>query len=140
MKAIVHTRYGPPDELQLKEVEKPVPKDNEVLIKIYATTVTSSDCNLRNFTFTPKLFLLPMRTQLGFKEPKVSILGVDLAREIEAVGRDVARFRRGDQVFGTPDPAYGAHAEYICIPEDGVLTTKPLCANIGWTTLLQKLV
>jgi NADPH:quinone reductase-like Zn-dependent oxidoreductase len=91
MKAILHTKYGPPDELQLKEVEKPVPKDNEVLIKIHATTVTSSDCNVRNFTFTPKLFLLPMRMQFGFKKPKINILGIDLAGEIEAVGKDVKR-------------------------------------------------
>jgi len=125
MKAIVHTKYGPPDELQLKEVEKPVPKANEVLIKIHATTVTSSDCNVRNFTFTPKLFLLPMRMQFGFKKPKINILGIDLAGEIEAVGKDVKRFKKGDQVFGTPDPALGAHAEYICIPEDGVLAKKP---------------
>ncbi len=130
MKAIVHTEYGPPDELQLKEVEKPVPKDNEVLIKIHATTVTTSDCNIRNFTFVPKLFLLPMRMQFGFKKPKINILGIDLAGEIEAVGKDVKRFKKGDQVFGTPDTALGAHAEYICIPEDGVLTKKP--ANTTW--------
>jgi NADPH:quinone reductase-like Zn-dependent oxidoreductase len=130
MKAIVHTGYGPPDELQLKEVEKPVPKEDQVLIKIHATTVTTSDCNIRNLTFVPKLFLLPMRMQFGFNKPKVNILGVDLAGEITAVGQDVERFKVGDQVFGTPDPAYGAHAEYVCIPEDGVLTTKP--ANTTW--------
>ena len=130
MKAIVHTRYGPPDELQLKEVEKPVPKDDEVLIRIHATTVTTSDCNIRNFTFVPKVFLLPSRMQFGFKEPRINILGLDLAGEIEAVGKDVRRFKEGDQVFGTPEPALGAHAEYICIPEDGVLTIKP--ANTTW--------
>jgi len=130
VKAIVHTKYGPPDELQLKEVEKPVPKDDEVLIKIHATTVTTSDCNIRNFTFVPKLFLLPSRMQFGFMKPKINILGLDLAGEIEAVGKDVRRFKKGDQVFGTPEPALGAHAEYICIPEDGVLTIKP--ANTTW--------
>jgi len=130
MKAIVHTKYGPPDELQLKEVEKPVPKDNEVLIRIHATTVTTSDCNVRNFTFVPKLFLLPARMYIGFKEPKINILGIDLAGEIEAVGKDVKRLKKGDQVFGTPEPALGAHAEYTCIPEDGVLTIKP--ANTTW--------
>jgi len=130
MKAILHTKYGPPDELQLKEVEKPVPKDNEVLIKIHATTVTTSDCNVRNFTFVPKLFLLPSRMNFGFKKPKINILGIDLAGEIEAVGKDVKRFKEGDQVFGTPELALGAHAEYICIPEDGVLTIKP--ANTTW--------
>jgi NADPH:quinone reductase-like Zn-dependent oxidoreductase len=125
MKAIVHTKYGPPDELQLKEVEKPVPKEDEVLIKIHATTVTTSDCNVRNFTFVPNLFLLPSRMQLGFNKPKINILGVDLTGEIEAVGVDVKRFIKGDQVFGTPGTAMGTHAEYICMPEDGVLTIKP---------------
>jgi len=130
MKAIVHTAYGPPDELQLKEVEKPVPKDDEVLIKIHATTVTTTDCNARNLTFVPRFLRLPMRMQFGFRKPKIEILGVDLAGEIEAVGKDVKRFEIGDQVFGTPEPALGAHAEYICIPEDGVLTKKP--ANMTW--------
>jgi 2-desacetyl-2-hydroxyethyl bacteriochlorophyllide A dehydrogenase len=125
VKAIVHTKYGPPDELQLKEVEKPVPKEDEVLIKIHATTVTTSDCNIRNLTFVPKLFLLPMRMQFGFIKPKNHILGFDLAGEIEAAGKDVTRFKVGDQVFGTTEPAYGAHAEYVCLPEDGVLTIKP---------------
>jgi len=125
MKAIVHTKYGPPDELQLKEVEKPVPKDNEVLIKIHATTVTTSDCNIRNLTFVPKVFLLPMRMQFGILKPKNNILGFDLAGDVEAAGKDVTRFKEGDQVFGTTEPAYGAHAEYICLPEDGVLTIKP---------------
>ncbi|MGD8969324.1 MAG: NAD(P)-dependent alcohol dehydrogenase [Anaerolineae bacterium] len=125
MKAIVHTEYGPPDELQLKEVEKPVPKDNEVLIRILATTVTTSDCNIRNLTFVPKLLRLPMRMQLGLLRPKNRILGFDLAGDVEAAGKDVTRFKTGDQVFGTTEPAYGAHAEYICLPEDGVLTLKP---------------
>jgi NADPH:quinone reductase-like Zn-dependent oxidoreductase/ferredoxin len=130
VKAIVHTKYGPPDELQLQEVEKPVPKEDEVLIKIHATTVTTSDCNVRNFTFVPKLFLLPSRMNSGFKKPKIKILGVDLAGEIEAVGKDVKRFKEGDHIFGTPEPALGAHAEYICIPEDGALTIKP--AKTTW--------
>jgi NADPH:quinone reductase-like Zn-dependent oxidoreductase len=125
MKAIVHTGYGPPDELELKEVEKPVPKEDEVLIKIHATTVTTTDCNVRNLTFVPKLLRLPMRMQFGFLKPKIKILGIDLAGEIEAAGKDVKRFKIGDQVFGTPEPALGAHAEYICIPEDGVLAKKP---------------
>ncbi|MCJ7537790.1 MAG: NAD(P)-dependent alcohol dehydrogenase [Anaerolineales bacterium] len=130
MKAIVHTKYGPPDELQLKEVEKPVPKADEVLIKIHATTVTTTDCNLRNFTFVPKVFLLPSRLQLGFTKPKINILGVELAGEIEAAGVDVERFKKGDQVFGSSEPALGAHAEYICMPENGALTIKP--PNTTW--------
>jgi NADPH:quinone reductase-like Zn-dependent oxidoreductase len=130
MKAILHTKYGPPDELQFKEVEKPVPKEDEVLIKIHATTVTTTDCNIRNSTFVPTLFLLPSRMQLGFNKPKINILGVELAGDIEAAGVDVKRFKKGDQVFGTPGPPLGAHAEYICMPENGVLTTKP--ANITY--------
>jgi NADPH:quinone reductase-like Zn-dependent oxidoreductase len=125
MKAIVHTKYGPPDELQLKEVEKPVPKDNEVLIKIHATTVTSTDCNVRNFTFVSKSFKLIARIMFGFKKPNINILGIDLAGEIEAVGKDVKLFKEGDSVFGSPGSSFGAHAEYICMPEKGVLVKKP---------------
>jgi len=125
MKAIVHTAYGPPDELQLKEVEKPIPGDNEVLIRIYATTVTTSDCNVRNFTFVPKSFRFPARIYFGFKKPKFKILGVDFAGEIEAVGRDVKLFKEGDQVFGSPGTKLGAHAEYISLPEKGALAIKP---------------
>ncbi|UCD97371.1 MAG: NAD(P)-dependent alcohol dehydrogenase [Chloroflexota bacterium] len=125
MKAILHTEYGPPEELQFKDVEKPVPKENEVLIKIQATTVTTSDCNFRNLTFVPTLVRLPMRLQFGFNKPKYNIIGLDLAGEIEAVGADVTKFKKGDKVFGTPEPALGTYAEYICIPEDGVLTIKP---------------
>ena len=125
MKAILHTAYGPPDELQLKEVEQPVPNENEVLIKIHATTVTTSDCNIRNLSFVPKILWLPVRMQFGLSKPKNHILGFDLAGEVEAVGKDVARFNIGDQIFGTTEPAYGAHAEYICLPEDGVLANKP---------------
>jgi len=125
MKAIVHTKYGPADELQLKEVEKPVPKEDEVLIKIHATTITTTDCNVRNLTFLPRYLWLPMRLQFGLREPNTNILGIELAGEIEAVGKDVKRFQTGQQVYGTPEPALGAHAEYICIPEDGVLAEKP---------------
>ena len=125
MKAIVHTAYGPPDELRLEEVEKPAQKANQVLIRIHATTVTTSDCNIRDLTFVPKLFWLPMRLQFGVTKPKNRILGLDLAGEVEAVGAGVTRFKAGDQVFGTTEPAYGAHAEYICLPEDGVLAIKP---------------
>jgi len=130
VKAIVHTAYGPPDELQLQEVEKPVPKDNEVLIKVHATTVTSSDCNVRNLTFAPRFAVLFLRMEFGFRKPKIKILGIDVAGEIEAAGKDVTRFKKGDQVFGTTEPVYGAHAQYVCLPEDAVLTTKP--ANLTW--------
>jgi len=125
MKAILHTAYGPPEELQVIEVEKPVPKENEVLIKIHATTVTTSDCNVRNLTFTPKLFHLPMRMQFGLTKPNNNRLGLDLAGEIKAMGKEVTRFKIGDQVFGTTEPHYGAYAQYICLPEDAVITGKP---------------
>ena len=125
MKAILHTKYGPPDELQLREVAKPVPKENELLIKIRATAVTTSDCNFRNLTFVPSLVKLPMRIQFGFSKPKHNLIGLDFAGEIEAVGAGVTKFKKDDQVFGTPEPAVGTYAEYICMPEDGVLTIKP---------------
>jgi len=131
MKAILHTRFGPPDELRLKEIEKPTPRDNEVLIKIHATTVTSTDCNVRNYTFVPGVFQIPARLfMFGVFKPRISILGIDLAGEIETVGKDVERFKEGDHIFGTPGMTFGAHAEYICVPEDGVLAIKP--ANLAW--------
>ena len=130
MKAIVHMKFGPPDELQLQEVEKPVPKDNEVLIKIHATSVTTTDCNVRNFTFVTKVFYLPARLFFGVFKPRVKILGFDLAGEIEAAGKDVKQFKKGDPVFGSPGTAFGAHAEYICVPENGLLATKP--TNTSW--------
>jgi NADPH:quinone reductase-like Zn-dependent oxidoreductase len=117
--------------LRLEEVPSPVPQDHELLIKIHATTVTSTDCNMRNLTFVPWFFRLPARLfMVGALRPKVNVLGVDFAGEIVAVGEDVRRFSVGDQVFGTPGTAAGAHAEVLCLPEDGVLATKP--ANMTW--------
>jgi len=131
MKAILHTKFAPPDELQLKEVEKPTPKDNEMLIRVRATTVTSTDCNVRNFTFVPGVFQIPARLfMFGVFKPRINILGIDLAGEIEKVGKDVRRFVEGDHVFGTPGMTFGAHAEYICVREDGTLTIKS--ANMTW--------
>ena len=131
MRAVFHTTYGPPDELQLKEVEKPLPKDDEVLIKIHATTVTTTDCNVRNFTFVPGVFQIPARLfMFGVFKPRINILGIDLAGEIVAVGKDVKQFKPGDQVFGTPGIAFGAHAQYTCMPADGVLTIKP--PDLSW--------
>jgi NADPH:quinone reductase-like Zn-dependent oxidoreductase len=123
MKAIVYTKYGPPDVLQLKDVEEPIPKDNEVLIRIFATTVSSVDPRWRSFTFSP-LFWLPMRIMLGLRKPRKQILGTELSGEIESLGKDVKLFRKGDQVFGTT-PGFGCHAEYKCLPEDRVLAIKP---------------
>lgn len=132
MKAIVHTKYGPPDELQLLEVEKPVPGDNEVLIKMHATTVTTTDCNARNFTFVPQSFMLFARIMFGFKKPRIKILGIDLAGEIEAIGKDVKLFKAGDHVFGSPGTKFGGHAEFVCVPENGALAIKP--ADLSWET------
>ena len=120
MKAIVCTKYGPPDVLQLQEVAKPTPKDNEVLIRIYATTVTVSDCIVRNFTRKSNMPFLRWifgRIYLGLRKPRKPILGLELAGAIEALGKDVKRFKRGDQIFAFTFLRFGAHAEYTCLPE-----------------------
>ena len=124
MKAIVYEKYGPPEVLQLKEVEKPTPNTNEVLIRIYATTVTKYDCWARSCTAPPGFRLLS-RISSGIRKPKKPILGMELAGEIEAVGKDVKLFKKGDQVLGFSMMDLGTYAEYICLPEDGVITTKP---------------
>jgi NADPH:quinone reductase-like Zn-dependent oxidoreductase len=124
MKAVVCTKYGPPEVLQLQEVEKPTPKVNEVLIKVYATTVTLYDCWQRSGTAPPGFGLL-YRLATGFRKPKQPIFGTELAGEIEAVGKDVKLFRKGDQIFGYTGMSLGAYVEYICLPEDGVLAIKP---------------
>lgn len=119
MKTIVYTKYGPPEVLQLIEVKKPTLKDREVLIRVYATTVTATECTFRK---GESLFV---RLFTGLMRPKITTLGEELAGEIEAVGKEVKLFTKGDQIFGTAGPGFGANAEYICIPEDGVLAKKP---------------
>lgn len=118
MKAVVWTKYGPPEVLEMREVEKPTPKDDELLIKIYATTVTAGDCEMRRLDF-PFYLGLPMRLWLGVLKPKEgSIMGTELAGEVEAVGKDVRQFKVGDQVFGAAGMGLGTNAQYICLPEE----------------------
>ena len=130
MKAIVWTKYGSPDGLRLQEVNNPVPKENEVLIKVHATTVTAGDCEMRRLDL-PLMLSFPVRLYAGFLRPKrIPILGQELAGEVEQVGKGVNSFRAGDQVFGTTGFGFGAYAEYICLPADasdmqGVLAPKP---------------
>jgi NADPH:quinone reductase-like Zn-dependent oxidoreductase len=130
MKAVICTKYGPPEVLQIKEVETPLPKDNEVLIKVHATTVHIGDTKVRrlepglgpvkDFFFKPM-----MRIMLGFKGPRKKILGMELAGDIEAVGKGVTMFTIGDPVFASTEFRMGAYAQYCCIPEDGILAIKP---------------
>ena len=125
MKAVVYEKYGGPEVLELKEVDKPIPKDNEVLIKVYASTVHAGDVRMRSFTVPPAEWLLA-RLVLGIRKPRNSILGMELAGEIEEIGKDVKQFKVGDQVFAsTLWSKYGGYAEYNCIPENKVLALKP---------------
>lgn len=127
MKAIICTKYGGPDVLRLQEVEKPAPRDNEVLIKIHATTVTSGDVRIRSFTF-PAWFRPAARIVFGFRKPKRNIPGDELSGEIGSVGKDVTSFKKGDQVFAINAAGLGfggANAEYKCLPENGMISTKP---------------
>jgi 2-desacetyl-2-hydroxyethyl bacteriochlorophyllide A dehydrogenase len=124
MKAIVYEKYGSPEVLQLKEVDKPVPKDNEVLIKVHATTVTKFDCWTRSCTAPTGMGLIS-RIAGGFTKPKKTIIGTELAGEIQSTGKDVKQFKVGDQVFAFTE-ILGAYAEYICLPEDGAVAIKPV--------------
>lgn len=132
MKAIVWTKYGGPSVLQLREVEKPTPKDDELLIRVHATTVTTGDCELRRMDISAlTVFWLPMRIYVGLLRPtRIRILGQELAGEIEAVGEDVTQFKIGDQVFAAAGFKLGANAEYLCLPEDGTVALKP--ANLSF--------
>ena len=125
MKAIVYTKYGSPDVLKLKEVEKPIPKDNEVLIKVHAAEATKADCELRSFNFPVKWFWLPLRIAMGLIKPKKQILGGYFAGEVESVGKDVSKFKKGDQVFGTTKLRMGAYGQYVCLPASYTLVPKP---------------
>jgi 2-desacetyl-2-hydroxyethyl bacteriochlorophyllide A dehydrogenase len=124
MKTIEFSTYGPPETLQIKEVEKPRPQDTDVLIKVHATTVSSGDVKLRSFD-VGALYKVPLGLYMGFRKPKRQVLGDDFSGVVESVGKLVEIYRPGDRVFGTVGFAIGAHAEYVCLPEDGSYTHKP---------------
>jgi len=126
MKAIVYREYGPPDVLHLEEVAKPQPKDDEVLIRVHASSVTTGDVNCRGFVFVPPGFGPVPRLVFGLRRPKRSILGFEIAGEIEAVGKNVKTFSKGDPVFGVTGLRFGAYAEYACLPEKAPLVRKPV--------------
>jgi NADPH:quinone reductase-like Zn-dependent oxidoreductase len=125
MKAVICTKYGPPEVLQLKEIEKPSPGENEICIKVFATSVTASDCIIRGFK-VPIKFWVPMGLAIGFKKPRKSILGMVFAGEVESVGNDIKSFKKGDQVFGFDRFGFGTYAEYKCIPKEGLLVKKAM--------------
>jgi len=129
MKAAVWTAYGTPDVLQLREIDKPEPQSDEILVRIFASTVTMGDCEQRSLDL-PLWYMLPMRAFVGIRKPeRITILGMDFSGEVEAIGRDVHVFRAGDQVFGSSGIRFGTNAEYLCLPEEpegGALAIKPI--------------
>lgn len=144
MKAIVYTRYGPPDVLHIEEIAAPVPRDNELLVRVHAAEVTKSDCELRSFRFPVKWFWLPLRIAMGFRKPKRRVLGAYFSGEVESVGKDVTKFRKGDRVFGSARLRLGAYGEYMCVPDAYTLAPKPRNASFaeaaavpfgGWNAL-----
>ena len=125
MKAIVYTQYGPPDVLQLKEVNKPVPNDDEVLIKLYAAESTKADCEMRMCHFAVKWLWLPMRLTVGLRRPKRPVLGMYFAGEIVSIGKNVSKFKKTDRVFGSSKLRLGAYGEYVCLPTSFTIVQKP---------------
>lgn len=125
MKAIIYTEYGPPEVLQLQEVAKPVPKDNEILIKVMAAEATKGDCELRCFNFPVKWFWLPLRLAWGAFKPRKPILGGYFAGEVESVGKEVTKFKAGDEIFGSTGLHMGAYGEYLCLSASHTLVQKP---------------
>jgi len=131
MKAIVYEKYGTADVLKVREIEKPAPEDDEVLIKVHAVEATKADCELRSFNFAVNWFWLPLRLGMGLTKPRKQVLGGYFAGEIEAVGKDVTKFKKGDQVFGATRLLFGAYGEYVCLPEH--YTIVPMPDNLGFT-------
>ena len=125
MRAITYSRYGPPDVLQLTEVSRPIPKDDEVLVRVRAAEATKSDCEMRSFTYSVKWFWLPLRIALGVRKPRRQILGGYFSGEIESLGKDVSTFSVGDHVFGTAGLRLGAYGEYVALPARYTIVAKP---------------
>jgi len=126
MKAIVYRKYGAPDVLHLEAVEKPTPKDNELLIKVRAAEATKADCEMRSFNFPVNWFWLPLRIAFGPFKPKRIILGGYFAGEVETVGKDVSKFKKGEHVFGATGLRFGAYGEYVCLPDRYTIVPKPI--------------
>lgn len=124
MKAVVCEKYGTPEVLRVTEVDKPVPRDNEVLVKVTATTANAADARIRGAVF-PSIFNFPVKLAMGFKGPRKKVLGVELAGTIEAIGKNVTQYKVGDEIFASSGAAFGTYAEYICLPEKAVMATKP---------------
>lgn len=130
MKAVICTKYGSPDVLQLQDVKKPIPKDNEILVKIHATTVHIGDTKIRSLKpgmgFFQDLLVRPMmRIMIGFRAPRKKTLGMELAGEVEAIGINVTLFNQGDKVFASSEFRFGSYADYICLPENGLIAPLP---------------
>lgn len=130
MKAVINTKYGSPNVLQIKEIEKPKAKDNELLVKVHAVEATKSDCEMRSFKFAVKWFWLPLRLALGIFKPRRHVLGGYFAGEVESVGKDVTKFNKGDQVFGCAGFKMGCYAEYVALPDTYTIVPKP--SNISF--------
>jgi NADPH:quinone reductase-like Zn-dependent oxidoreductase len=118
MKAIVYKEYGDPGVLHIRELQKPLPKPNEILIKVRAVEATKADCELRSFNFPVKWFWIPLRLAMGITKPRKSVLGAYFAGEVEAIGEGVVKFKPGDEVFGATQFLFGAYAEYLCLPDN----------------------
>jgi NADPH:quinone reductase-like Zn-dependent oxidoreductase len=125
MKAIVYSEYGSPDVLHIEDIEKPVPEDNEIIIRVHAAEATKADCEIRSFHFAVIWFWLPFRIAMGLFKPKNNVLGGYFSGVVETVGKDVTKFKSGDEVFGSTQIKFGAYAEYLCLPDDFTIVPKP---------------